>query len=190
MASQWMHVYNGGYFEPLSPDVSDIDPEVVAHHIGKAQRYAGAPDDDYTVAEHSFHVSKCLERDGYGVRIAMQGHIHDAPEFAFGDQIRPLKNAIRAAFPEAYDFMEQAHDRVGEMLAMKWGAGWPFDPAVKLYDNRIISDEIPQLFPGSPWNSDLAPLGVELQNWDWRIAKYQWLERFTQLQLRLERGEQ
>lgn len=183
----WMRTYGGHTFFPLDPDVTLIGIDVIAHHIAKAQRYAGAPEDDYTVAEHCTLISLALERDGYPPHICMQGLLHDAPEFAFGDEIRPVKNAIHAAFPKAYWFRQEAHEKLNRLFAIKFGAGWPFHPAVKQYDDRIVTDEIAQLFTEAPWGYGLDPLGVIIQNWDWRTAKQKYIERFHELSWRMGR---
>jgi hypothetical protein len=184
----WMRTYGGNTFYPMEPDVTNIGVEVVAHHLAKAQRYAGAPEDDYTVAEHAYHVSWALESYGYSPLVALQGLHHDDPEFAFGDQIRPVKNGVRQQFPDAYRFMQEAHDRLMEKFATKFRLGWPFDPVVKQYDDRIIEDEAQALFTSQPWTFCLDPLGVTIHKWEWRKAKQMFIERHSRLLFQAERG--
>jgi hypothetical protein len=182
-----MRTYGGHTFYPMDPDVTDISVEVVAHHLAKAQRYAGAPEDDYTVAEHAYHVSWALERDGYGPLVALQGLHHDDPEFAFGDQIRPVKNGVRQQFPDAYNFMQEAHDHLMEKFATKFGLGWPLDPIVKQHDDRIVEDEVQALFKNKPWTFCLELLGVPIYKWGWRTAKQMFVLQHSRLLFQTER---
>jgi len=168
----WMRTNGGHTFYPLNPDVTEIGIETVAHHLAKLQRYTGAPEDDYTVAEHSVLISKALERDGYSPKICLQGLLHDSGEFAFNDQSRPLKHAVRAQFPAAYHFMHEGEAHVCRLLALKFGAGWPFDPVVSEYDDRIVVDEIFALFGREEnWYPEVKSLNIHILKLPWRAAR-------------------
>lgn len=186
-SKDWMMMHSGRHVFPLALKADDINIEDMAHNLGQICRYNGSVDDFYSVAEHSVQVSRALLRDGYGPLPALQGLLHDGPEYIFGDMIRPLKNGLEVACPEAMAFLKR-HEAVAEhIIAVKYGLG-TFHHAVKEYDDRIVNDEKAHLFGGTkPWDHGGEPLQVDIQCWEPRAAARQFRHDFYKLHLELGR---
>jgi len=82
----WMQTFTGRQFWPLDPRPEDIVIEDIAHALSLQCRYGGHVRTFYSVAEHSWRVSKvCNEED------ALWGLMHDAAEAYLVDLPRPIK---------------------------------------------------------------------------------------------------
>jgi hypothetical protein len=90
----FIELSSGDYLDLLAPDPSLITPEVLAHHLSQANRYAGAPIRPISVCEHTILVSKKLEADGEDPWVCLMGLHHDDPEAFLHDITRPLKDQL------------------------------------------------------------------------------------------------
>lgn len=169
----WMITASGRRFYPLDPRPEDLDWGDVAHHLARLCRYGGAVAGWYSVAEHS-----CLMADWFLARgetvNARYALIHDGPEFAIGDIIRPIK-------PELPDF-KRIEAPIERMMLVAAGLEPVMPDAIKLADTLIIGDERRQLFAAevlqrADWVFDGA-LGVRCQQWERDRARDEWLARF------------
>lgn len=173
-SKDWMMVHSGRHVFPFEVNPDDIDIDDICHHLGNLCRYNGAPDEFYSVAEHSRHIFDALRRDGYPLETQLAGLLHDAPEYVLGDMIRPMKNSLGHYFPEARKFLKENEEHLGKLVAEKFGFPWPLPAAVEEYDARIINDEKAFIFgPGKPWNHGGEPLNVEIRCWNPAEARRQ-----------------
>jgi len=172
----WMITVSGRRFFPLDPRAEDIDWGDVGHHLSRICRYGGAVSDWYTVAEHSALMCDWFLCRGE-VDNARYALLHDGPEYAINDVIRPIK-------PELPDFkrIEAAIERI---MLVKAGLDPSLPAAIKTADNLIIGDERQQLFAAETlaragWVVD-GTLGVTCRAWERNQARHEWLIRFHAL---------
>lgn len=95
--------------------MNEIDVTDIAHHLAQINRFTGACNRPYSVAEHSLLVADLAAREGHGVMVQLLCLLHDAHEAYTGDQSSPSKNAIGLAWAQ----FEHAHaDRVRRALGV------------------------------------------------------------------------
>lgn len=172
----WMITASGRRFYPLDPRPEDLDWGDVAHHLARLCRYGGAVSGWYSVAEHS-----CLMSDWFLARgetlNACYALVHDGPEFAIQDVIRPIK-------PELPDF-KRIEAPIERMMLEAAGLDPVLPDAIKKADTLIIGDERRQLFPAdvlarADWVFE-GELGVRCRQWERDQARDEWFWRFESL---------
>jgi hypothetical protein len=94
MMDAWIRTKTGKRFFPLQPVAKEIDIEDIAHALSNQCRFAGHVDQFYSVAQHSFLVSKMLQFKGYDDMIQMVGLMHDATEAYLVDMPSPVKEQV------------------------------------------------------------------------------------------------
>lgn len=168
----WMQTYTGRKFFPFAPRAEDICIEDIAHHLAMMCRYNGASEDFLSIAEHSVHVSYHVAPGD-----ELWGLLHDAPEFAIGDMIRPVKH-----HPTMRPF-RVIEDRIMLAVCEKFGLPPKMPASVKDIDSRICLTEGDLLLPNKPepWNIPGPPVPANIQCWPPRTAKRKFLERFKEL---------
>ena len=172
-AGFWLQTASGGRLDLLQPRPEDIDLVDVAHALGNLCRYAGHSRDFYSVAQHSVLVSETPEV----ADCRREALMHDAAEAFTGDCIRPLKRLLGADFASVEERVERA-------VAECFGLEFPWPPAVKVADNRLLATERRDLLwmpPGAWLDPGGEPLAEQLQPWHPRLAKYRFLERAVHL---------
>ena len=172
-----METRTGVRFDLLHPKAADIRAEDVAHALAHICRYNGHVSEYYSVAEHC-----CLMADwalaNDSELLARECLVHDAAEAYVGDIVRDTK-----ALLHGYQDLEDAVQRV---VREAWGIGEPpIAGLVKMVDNRILVDESHALYRsrGGGWKGieGLEPLGVKVECWDPRKAKYEYRHRLRRL---------
>lgn len=170
-----IRTFSSRFISLLAPKQEDIVLVDVAHHLATLNRYTGAPEEPFSIAQHSVLVSY-LSPPGF----ELDGLFHDAPE-AYGNDINnPLK---REPFMEGYRKWES--EIMYPAIARKFGLSPEVPPEVKLADRLAYHLEIAML-----WNEPLAgqkqvdlfakhagllvPMG-------WREAKKLFLQRYWEL---------
>src|SRR5579859_2936777 len=124
----WMQTYTGRQAWPIDMRPEDIDINDIAHSLSMQCRYNGHCRRFYSVAEHSYWVSKYVEPEN-----ALWGLMHDASEAYVTDVPRPLKPFLTDY--EHIEFMAQV------AIALKFGLPYPIPANVHHIDNRILLDE-------------------------------------------------
>ncbi len=183
MASPTMLTRSGRLFPLLDPRPEDVDPVDLAEHLGKANRYAGATDQPYSVAQHSLVVAELLPPDeqAYGL-------LHDAPEAYTGDITRPMKEALAATSAAAALALHGIDAAIERAVFARFGLAWPMPPDVKARvkhaDLTALATEQRDLFaeplvqPGLP-----SPLARRIQPLPWFRAASAFLIRLRALGL-------
>ena len=123
--------YTGRMFDPLEPTEADICIMDIAHALANTCRFNGHCSEFYSVAQHSFLVSKALP-----AKEALWGLLHDAAEAYIGDIIRPIK-----ALPQMAG-MEFVEAKIAKCIADKFNT--------RLYnvsrvDDGVLLDEMKAL---------------------------------------------
>lgn len=131
--------YSGIEIHPFDPRVEDIEIEDIARGLGHLCRFAGQIDDLYTVAQHSELVAERLQEKSHSAEIQLWGLLHDASEAYLLDFPSPLKR-----MPE-FAFYRLAEERLLEVIAERFGLGWPCPGVVKDADRELLLAEQWQL---------------------------------------------
>jgi hypothetical protein len=166
----WIQTYSGRRFDPLEPRPEQIEIVDIAHALSLLCRFKGHCLKFYSVAEHSVRVSRALPPDD-----ALWGLMHDAAEAYLSDVPRPLKARLPG--------FQEAEDRLLELIAAKFGLGWPMPEAVARADALLLSTEARDLMapPPESWGLDVAPLPGKITPWPAPEAEASFLRRFGEL---------
>lgn len=139
----WIETQSGIRFHFLSPDPAEISIIDIAQSLSKNCRFVGQCRRFYSVAEHSFNVSRMLHQ--FPVEVQLAGLLHDASEAYITDVASPVKEHITG-----YQAME---DNIMKVIARKFNFEYPLHPAVKIADRAMLSNEAWHLLPsqGKDW---------------------------------------
>lgn len=140
-----------------------------------------------SVAEHSVYVADYLEREMGRPDLALQGLLHDAPEYVVGDVIRPLKRS--PVFHAPFKALEEKNEAV---INAAFGLPFPLAPEVKIADEAVCEAEAQQIVPKDPreeWSSGLCHdnrrcASVVIQMLSPYDAKWFFLDRYAELMSR------
>ena len=128
----YIQTYTGKKFFPFSPSYKDIDIEDIAHALSNICRYSGHCKKFYSVAQHSYLVSKKCSKEN-----AMWGLLHDASEiYSGGDIPTPIKHhmldlkrleenvmyEIAKKFTLPYPIPEEVHFADKQLFLLEWSA--------------------------------------------------------------------
>ncbi len=164
---------SGVYFNFLHPDRSAINIEDIAHGLSHVCRFAGQCNQFYSVAEHSWHVSKMMPTK----ELALVGLLHDAAEAYVGDVTAPLKQLLIN-----YKLIEE---RVHNAIFYQLGIDPVMPPIIKEVDLRMLATEQKTLMPphDDEWQliAGVAPYDFAVNCWSPMKSKVMFLERFEEL---------
>lgn len=168
----FMQVYSGTKFWPLSPRTCEINIADIAHSLSMQCRYNGHCKRFYSVAEHSVLIARWLLRS-CSPQIALWGLLHDASEAYLADVPRPLKPHLAG-----YKTME-----VRVMMVVCDAYGLPYDMPFSVHeaDTRIIADELVNMKPMDWHKKHDNPLGVPMMYWTPEEAEEEFLNTFSAL---------
>jgi hypothetical protein len=173
----YIETFSGRKFYFLDPQPEDFDIKDIAHALSMNCRYTGHCDRFYSVAEHSWHMSRMAPE---GQELACL--LHDGSEAYITDIASPIKQHL----PD-YQAME---DRILSRLFAKYGLEYPLHPVVKHLDLTMLSTEAHYLLKssGNTWDlwkqrkrpavqHNFKPLGM-----DPKLARQVFLDRFYELE--------
>ena len=141
-----------------------MDIDEIAHALSNICRFGGHVPIFYSVAQHSVHVSECLEEMKEEPGRQLTGLLHDAAEAYLGDMIRPLKYS---GFFDGFKTLEQLWERaIEDALNIELS---PLPSVVKIADDRLLITERRDLLVSgpevawsersySPWEKKIVPL--------------------------------
>ena len=163
---------SGEYFDFLNPEKSIFGIEDIAHGLSNVCRFAGHTNSFYSVAQHSYLVSKIVPPEH-----ALAGLLHDAHEFAIGDMTTPLKRLL----PE----FRALELRVKAAVLARFGLTLPLHPSIKEGDLKMLVTEQRDLLPphDNTWEltKNLEPCPERIDPWPPASAKMLFLQRFHEL---------
>ena len=87
----YITTYRKKHFDPVNPDVNDIDIVDVAHALSMLCRANGHFTSFYSVAQHSLNCMFEAKERGYSKRVQLGCLLHDASEAYLSDITRPMK---------------------------------------------------------------------------------------------------
>ena len=130
MSAHWVQTYSGIRFDLLEPTVDMVEIGDIAHHLATSNRFNGAADEPYSIAQHSLAVAHAVaEETSIDPTAVLYALLHDAEEAYMGDLVSPLKSvpAIKAAWKpiadnissvifEAFGLPRQMPDHIAEIV--------------------------------------------------------------------------
>lgn len=162
---------SGSYFDFENPDSSEYTIEDIAHGLSNLCRFSGQVEPFYSVAEHSVLASWLLPPP-----LALQGLMHDAPEFVIGDMVTPLSRLL----PD-YRALKA---RIERSVWARYGLPATLSPEVKAVDAQLLATEKVQAMGNRDrWKclEGVEPARVRLNFWTPAEAKGRFLQRFFAL---------
>lgn len=172
----WIQTYKGNVFDIVNPTDDMIDIEDVAHSLSLQCRYNGHCKKFFSVAEHSWIMSKIVSKDA-----AVYALLHDAAEAYIGDVPRPIKLLI----PE----IKKIENNILQVLLEKFQVilSQEIIDEVKTIDNRMLLTEKEfNMQEGLEWGSlkDVEVLKLKkLFYWSPMLAEKHFLNRIKELKI-------
>ena len=158
----WIPTYTGKQVTPFRPMADTIDLIDIAHSLSLTCRFTGHCKEFYSVAEHSVRLSQLVPEP-----LKPAALMHDASEAYMSDLSRPIKVQMP-------DYIEY-EDTLLRLIFAKFNILQHFLHEIKMWDNRMLATEAPQLLthphlhdwealpppfeleiPISPWTPSLA----------------------------------
>ncbi len=168
----WMQTFTGRAFYPMDPRPDEVDPRDIAHALSMVCRFGGHLTDFYSVAEHCVLMSHAVDPED-----ALWALMHDAAEAYLGDLVRPVKYALP-------NYRAVEHHLL-QVIAERFGLGWPCPPSIKVADMRMLRTERDTLMgpPPMPWTSteNVEPFDVPILGWRPERAERVFLDRMREL---------
>jgi hypothetical protein len=153
----WIQTNGGGRFYPLNPTAASIEIEDIAHALSNLCRFNGHCDRFYSVAEHSFLVSRMVPPE-----YRLEALLHDASEAYLCDVPRPLKH-----LPEFARYREIETEVQAEILARFDVFPSPESiAAIHEADNRMLATEARDLMTHreiQAWSALPEPYELDLR---------------------------
>lgn len=173
---------SGNYFNYLTPHLSEIRINDIAHSLANLCRFGGHTRYFYSVAQHSVLVSRLIETLEPDPRIALAGLLHDAAEAFCLDIPSPLKQLL----PD----YKQIEQRVEEAVFDRLGIPLPLPDIVKHADLTLLATEQRDLMPAhdDEWAliKGITPLADTIDPWTPAQAKTEFMMRFFALKKELQ----
>jgi uncharacterized protein len=176
--NNYIHLYNGGFFNFEAPETSVYSIEDVAHNLSHINRFTGSSEVAYNVAQHSWYVSVYLEQQGYPKDIQLVGLMHDVSEAFLNDIAKPLKQLLP-------DYRKIEY-KVEKAIFEKYGLPFPMESMIKDADNAVFVAERKYLQPLCPQGLIYNGKNVEAAQfiivpWSAEKSKKEFLRRFYEL---------
>lgn len=182
----WIYTASGRRLDFDRVHEYDFPIEEIAQAISRACRFNGHTANFYSVAEHSVHVSREVQRLGFGPRTALAALLHDGEEAYTGDVVRPLKeylasSELRALCQRLTHRIWEVHDAIGANVDI-----------VKQVDAAVQAAEWEQVFelqpPPEPEMHDAIGCQVRVEFLTPQHAEIFFLMEYEELREQLERG--
>jgi len=174
----WMVTRSGLQYFFLCPDPSMITIGDIAHHLSRLNRFNGASERPYNVAQHSILVAQNVPPE-----YALCGLLHDAHEAYIGDLISPL-----SACPGVKEALAPLKSLADKAICQTFGIEIGLWNAAKLHvktaDRRILATEIRDLIHGKSWSDLINPYDRKVEPWGCDRAKREFLALFAELDAR------
>lgn len=173
------------------PTGEDVDLAEVAMCLSNICRFAGGVLRYYSVAEHSYLISRWLEVEHpQEPRLHLAGLLHDAHEAYLGDITYPVQQLLFEHSVGAKEAWHAAKARIDLLVCEAAGLDpeWLADPRIREADLRILLDERAALMDRADedWDVDgLAPLDVPIKGWNPTRARRVWQARLRDLMERM-----
>jgi uncharacterized protein len=151
---------SGRMVDVFNPKPSMFDINDIAHSLAHQCRFGGHMPVFYSVAQHSFHVSRRLPD-----KHKLAGLMHDAAESYVLDMPKPIKNGLLN--------YKQIENGILKCLAEKFNFQFPLHESVKIADENMLIIEYENLILGLKTHP-MEPMAPQ-------IAKQYFLNQFNEL---------
>jgi hypothetical protein len=168
----------------LAPRPADIDLDVIAEHLAKANRYCGATRGiAYSVAQHSVFCAEAAFKFTGWRDLAAYLLCHDMHEAYLGDDTTPKKRALQsimASFGTLAGEVERAFalltDGLDVAIHEACGLAWPppreLQQQIKYWDTVALATEWRELMRcDPPFDFGVPALGMRIDPRPWPAAK-------------------
>lgn len=152
----YITTYTGKHFDPVNPDMTQVDIQDIAHALSMICRGNGHVNTFFSVGQHCINAAKEAIERGYSQRVILACLLHDACECYMSDVPRPLKTSM----PE-YVYIE---NKLLELIYEKFlGSNLtPEETAmVKQIDNDLLYYDLKELL-GEISSESSPKLSIEL----------------------------
>lgn len=175
---QWISLLSGAHFNYNKPEESDVTIEDIASALSNVCRFSGHLPRFYSVAQHLVNTSRIVPVD-----LAFTGLMHDTAEAFTNDLPTPLKWAL--------PIFKELEGKIEKAMSEKFGFQYPYPPEIKEADTVMLMLEkyyVKECNDHWPMyehitREKVAPFldRVDLDSWQPRRAKREFLERFEEL---------
>lgn len=140
----YITTFTGKHFDPVNPDMSQVDIIDIAHALSLICRGNGHVQTFFSVGQHCINAAREAAARGYSKRLVLACLLHDAGEAYMSDVPRPLK----AAMPEYVQIENRLLDLIyekylGSVLTEEEAAlVKTIDDDLLYYDLRVLLNEL------------------------------------------------
>jgi 5'-deoxynucleotidase YfbR-like HD superfamily hydrolase len=138
-----------GLVDIANPDPATITIKAMAHSLAKIDRWAGALEKPFSVAQHSLLVLEIFKL--HYPRLAVEGGIHavlhDGHEYIFGDWIMPAVKLIERMHPGTSRHIDNAKHTLDAAIRHRFGLQAPS------MEIRAAIHEADQIAAATEWRS-------------------------------------
>lgn len=127
-----------GTVDLLDPDPATITPEAIAHHLGQINRYAGALELPFSVAQHAVLQWDIFRRRSPSLP-AIYALLDDAHEYVWGDMLRPAQEAYETLIPGFRRLRENLNHRMDTAIRTRFQLP---PPSIEIHAAVKEADEI------------------------------------------------
>jgi hypothetical protein len=175
----WISLLSGARMNYHKPEESDVTIEDIASALSNNCRFSGHLPRFYSIAQHLVNTSRIVEPE-----FAFTALMHDTAEAFTNDLPTPLK----WEFP----VFKELETKIESAMSKRFGFQFPYPPEIKIADTHMLIlekfyvKEDNTVWPAyEEWTkkkvAKLLPL-VDLDSWQPRRAKREFLERYYELQ--------
>lgn len=166
---------SGALFNYNKPEESQVTVEDIASALSNVCRFSGHLPRFYSVAQHLVNTSRIVPEEH-----AFTALMHDTAEAFTNDLPTPLKYAL--------PIFKELEEKIESAMSKKFDFQYPYPDAIKLADTQMLLLEKNYVKEDkNEWQyykdvkfKHLKPL-VDLDSWQPRRAKREFLERFNEL---------
>jgi len=166
---------SGAMMNYLDPDSSEVTIDDIASALSNVCRFSGHLPRFYSVAQHAVNTSRIVP-----LEYAFDALMHDTAEAFTNDLPTPLKVAL--------PIFKELEVKIETAMAKRFMFTYPLADPVKLADSQMLMlEKVYVKEDSNHWTAfdgiqyeHLMPL-VDLQSWQPRRAKREFLERFEEL---------
>ncbi len=176
MMNTWIETWTHKKVDIFDPDPDTICIEDIAHHLSFINRFAGATNEPYSVAQHSILLSSLFD----DIEMAGQALMHDAAEYCITDIPNPIKQKFRNIQDIEKNFCEAVFD--------KFDIFYPWPLEIDRLDKCLGKEEGLQLGKNvNDWTNytediiGVLPRDIDIIPWGWQQAEQAFLKAFRRL---------
>ena len=132
--------YTGKHFNPVHPDMTQVDIHDIAHALSLICRGNGQVKTFFSVGQHCINAAKEAKARGYSDRLILACLIHDACECYMSDVPRPLKPSMPEYIRTENQLLDLVYEKyLGSPLTLEEAA------LVKTIDNALLYYDLKEL---------------------------------------------